>query len=692
MAYDILFSPMKIGTMEIKNRCVMTAAELGVGQIDGCVNERTINYYEERAKGGVGLIITGCCRVDDINPASFSQLGMTHDYQIEPMRQMVKQVHKYGTKLCVQLHHAGRQGYGSCNNSFPLVIPLTKAIPPVTKLLWKAAPTMLKLEEKGICFTVQAPSEGEISKHAGTRLHAMSRREIKRTIRLFIEAAKRCQRAGVDAVELHGGHGYLIQQFLSPHTNHRTDEYGGSFENRLRFLSEIITGIKEHCGKDYPLILRLTADEMYDRIGRPGVGYSLKEGIEIARRMEALGVDAINVTSATYDAYNYWLETTSFEPGWRAYLAKAVKEAVSVPVIAANYIRSPEQAERQLKEGYQDFVGSARNYICDPAWVNKVQEGREDEIRRCIGCVNCMRSLVTEGATVGKPAKCALNVSMAREQEFNDMPKDGKGRSAVVVGAGPAGLTAAYLLALRGFSVRVLEKNHKPGGQVIIASSCNLKSKLYWSIEDLMTNVKKLGVEIYMDTEATADSIQALKPSVVVVATGGVPIRPKSIIGIDRDNVYMAPEIIMKEKTVRDSNVLVVGSGITGLETAEILCEENNHVTVLEMADTIAPGAWFQIVEDELERIGKDTVYRTSSKLLEINENGAMAKNLKTGAIEQIPADAVVISMGVRPLNLLAEELRKRDIAHVVEVGDAVKSGTIADACHSAWDEIIKIK
>lgn len=328
MPYDVMFSPMKIGTLEIKNRIVMTAAELGIGQINGCVNERTARYYEERAKGGVGMIITGCCRIDDINPASFAQLGMTHDYQIEPMRQMVERIHKYGTKLCVQLHHAGRQGYGSCNNSFPFVIPLTNAIPSSANMLWKMAPKLLELEAKGIAFTVQAPSKCEISKHAGTRIHAMSKREIKRCIRLFIEAAQRCQRSGVDAVELHAGHGYLIQQFLSPHTNFRTDEYGGTFENRLRFLSEIVAGIKEACGRDYPIILRLTIDEMYDRIGRQGTGYGIDEGLEIAKRMEALGIDAINVTSATYDAYNYWLETTSFVPGWRAYLAKAVRPAI----------------------------------------------------------------------------------------------------------------------------------------------------------------------------------------------------------------------------------------------------------------------------------------------------------------------------------------------------------------------------
>ena len=203
----------------------------------------------------------------------------------------------------------------------------------------------------------------------------MSRREVKRPIEDYVEAAVRCRKAGVDAVELHGGHGYMIQQFLSPNTNWRTDEYGGSFENRLRFLREIVEGIRARCGREYPLIVRLTVDEMYDRIGKLWKGYGLETGKKIAKRLEELGVDAINVTSACYDVYNRWLEPTSYEPGWRAYLAKEIKSVVSIPVIAANFMRSPDQAERQLEEGYQDFIGSARSFICEPHWVRKIEEG-----------------------------------------------------------------------------------------------------------------------------------------------------------------------------------------------------------------------------------------------------------------------------------------------------------------------------
>ena len=389
MDYKMLLSPMNIGTMTVKNRTVMTAAEMSLGQTNGCPTEKMMAYYEERAKGGLGLIIPGICRVNDMGAAStFTQLAMSHDYHIEPMRAFVERIHRYGAKLCIQLHHPGRQGYASSINTLPLVIPIVERFPKVLDGLFKCTPLLLGLEEKKICMSVQSPSKCELSAHGATRIHAMSRREIHKLIDDFISAAVRCQKAGVDAVELHGGHGYMIQQFLSPNTNLRTDEYGGSFENRLRFLREIIEGIRARCGRDYPLIVRLTVDEMYDKIGKPGKGYGLEEGKRIAKRLEELGVDAINVTSACYDVYNRWLEPTSYEPGWRAYLAKEIKGVVSIPVIAANFMRSPEQAERQLEEGYQDFIASARSFICEPHWVQKIEEGRPEEIRRCIGCLH----------------------------------------------------------------------------------------------------------------------------------------------------------------------------------------------------------------------------------------------------------------------------------------------------------------
>ena len=692
MSYEMLLSPIQIGTMTVKNRVVMTAAEMSLGQTNGCPTEKMMAYYEERAKGGIGMIIPGICRVNDMGAAStFTQLSMSHDYHIEPMRAFAERIHRHGAKLCIQLHHPGRQGYASAINTLPVIIPVVQRFPKVLDGLFRCTPLLLGMEERKLCMSVQSPSNCELSAHGATRIHAMSRREVKKLISDFVEAAVRCQKAGVDAVELHGGHGYMIQQFLSPNTNRRTDEYGGSFDNRLRFVTEIIEGIRARCGRDYPLIVRLTVDEMYDRIGKPGKGYGLEEGKKIARRLEELGVDAINVTSACYDVYNRWLEPTSYEPGWRAYLAKEIKSVVSIPVIAANFIRSPEQAERQLEEGYQDLIGSARSFICEPHWVKKIEEGHPEQIRRCIGCLHCISSFMTN-AKVGKSGECALNPGVGREPTFEEAAQDGYGRRIVVVGAGIAGLAAAETMARRGFAVTVLEKSDAPGGQVKTAAACNLKGKLSWCIEDRLAALKSLGVDLRYGIEATEELVQSMTPYAVIVATGAAPIRPASIPGSDLPQVYTPPEIIHRRTVLRDQKVVVVGSGMTGLETAEILNETDNRVTVIEMAGEIAPGTWFQLVDDEMERLRPNgTAFVTNCRLDRILPGEIEVTDLKRKETRRIPADSVVLSLGVRPEHKLADALKQR-LPRVYTVGDASASGTIADAVKSAYAACCEIK
>lgn len=689
--YDKLFSPMNIGTMTVKNRIVMCAAEFSLGQTNGEPTERLMNYYEERAKGGVGLITPGICRVNDMAATStFTQLSMSSDRHIAPMHKMVERIHRHGAKLCIQLHHPGRQGYTSSINSLPLVIPIADRFPKVHELLFKATPVLLGLEQKKICMSQQAPSKCELSAHGATRIHAMSHHEVKSLIQDFIDAAVRCKKAGVDAVELHSTHGYIIQQFLSPNTNLRTDEYGGSFDNRMRFITEIIEGIKRECGRDYPLIVRLCADEMYARIGKPGKGYDIETGKKIAVRLEQLGVDAINVSSACYDTYNYWLEPTSFEPGWRAYLAKEIKSVVSIPVIAANFIRSPEQAERQIEEGYQDFVASARNFICDPYWAKKAEDGHPEQIRRCIGCLHCIKSFMAN-ACVGKPGECALNPTVGIEKEYENMTKDGNSRTIVIVGAGPAGLESAITLKHRGFEPVILEKEEKAGGQVNIAAAGPYKDKLHWSIEDMLTEAENLGIEIKYGVEANVELIKNMKPYEVVLATGGSPFRPRSIEGINRANVILARDILLGETVIKNKRVAVIGSGLTGLETTEKLNELGNEVTVIEMADKIAENAWFQFVDDSMSRIEPyGTKFMLSTKLLSVEDGGIF---VQIGEHEKriIKTDYVVLSMGVRPNNALKEALEKVGIKAVL-VGDAEKGGTIGNATQSAFHKVMEIK
>ena len=427
MKYEMLSSPMKIGNCEIKNRVVMSPMMLGFGQFDGTPTERMMNYYEERAKGGTGLIITEITRVDDkTGAAAFNQLAVSHDYHIEPLAEMAKRIQRHGAKFFVQLHHPGRQNVGLLVGTVPLSIrmqEMTKGT--YGKLLFKLTPAAgpLLLDHNIVPSSV-APSKCEPAYFAGGRVRALRKSEIKELEQEFIDGAVRVFKAGCDGVELHAAHGYLLQQFLSPVTNNRTDEYGGSLENRMRFLLNILKGIKTECGKNFPVIVRLSVDECYSMIGQPGKGYTLEDGVEMAKILELNGADAIDVSCAGYDTFNYWLEPVSFEPGWRKYMAKAVKDVVSVPVLAANLIRSPEQAEKQLRDGIQDFISLGRPHIADPYWTEKALSG-EGTIKRCICCLNCFESM-QHNAYTGTNGECSVNPFVGHEGE--PLMKDGNGR------------------------------------------------------------------------------------------------------------------------------------------------------------------------------------------------------------------------------------------------------------------------
>ena len=679
---------MKIGTCEIKNRIVMPPMMMGFGEPSGKPTEMLMDYYEERAKGGTGLIITEITRVnDDHGAAAFNQLAMSHDYHIAPMREFADRIHRHGAKLFVQLHHPGRQNIGIMIHMVPLTNMCSKVCKSFPKLVYKIAPGMgRKMVEKGLVFASPGPSKCEPSKVSGGHVRAFSHREIKKLVKQFVDAAVRCKEAGVDGVELHAAHGYLLQQFLSPNTNKRTDEYGGSFENRMRFIKEIIEGIREKCGRDYPLIIRLAVDECYDKIGQPGKGYGLDTGVKYAKAFADMGVDAIDVSSAAYDTYNYWLEPTSFDCGWRAYMAEAVKQAVGdLPVLAANVIRSPEQAEVQLERGIQDFVSLGRPHIADPHWAQKAQSGRAHEIKRCINCLYCIESMM-EHAYVGEHGCCSVNPTLGEERRFDSLPCDGKGRTVAVIGAGVAGLTAAEILGRRGFKPVVFEKENVCGGQINLADKGPKKEKIGWCAQDLEVNARKFGAEIRLGTEATAADILALDPYAVIVATGAVALRPRSIKGAVGANVYTTTQILDGSVRLEGKNVALIGTGMTGLETGELLAEQGNKLTFVEMADTVAPGTWFQHIDDAMPKLEKaGAKFMLSTKLVSIDEKGAVVEGVKDKKQSKVDADAVVLSLGARPVNGLAKELEGK-VKNLFVVGDADKVGRIAHATAEAYD------
>lgn len=690
MSYDMLFSPMKIGNVEIKNRIIMAPMCMGFGQYNGCATETMMDYYEERAKGGVGLIFTEITRINDITGASsFGQLGMSHDYQIPALREMAGRIHKHNCKIMVELHHPGRQNLGLMIGTVPICNIGSKLMGNLyTKILTQAViPQGKKLQDKHIVPRTVAPSKCERSKMSDSVNRELSVNEIKRIICQFIEGAVRVKKAGCDGVELHAAHGYLIQQFLSPNTNKRTDQYGGSLENRMRFLLEIIDGIRSNCGKDFPIVVRLTVDEMYSEIGQNGKGYNLEEGIKMAKILSDKGIDAIDVSSAAYDTFNYWLEPTSFTPGWRKYLASEVKKVVDIPVIAANLIRSPKQAEMQLEEGTQDFISLGRPLIADPHWPNKVKSGNENLIKRCVCCLYCFESMM-KGAYKYTHGNCSVNPFVGRENV--SLKQNGNGRKVLIIGAGCAGLTAAELLSKRGFDVTVLEKESKQGGQLNLASKPPHKEKINWVCEDLLSNAINSGAKVLFDIKADKNIIASYSPEFVITATGGNAIHPKSFNG---DNVVTVTQVLNGSIDISNKKVAVIGSGMTGLETSELLVSKGNKVTVVEMADKIAPGAWFQQLDDALPVLEKaGTEFLTSHELLSVSSSGIELENLKEKKAVAIKVDLVVLSLGVRSDNSLYNDIKNSDSYKVYNIGDSNKIGRIANATESAYQLVMNIE
>ncbi|MDE6767120.1 MAG: NAD(P)/FAD-dependent oxidoreductase, partial [Eubacterium sp.] len=543
-----------------------------------------------------------------------------------------------------------------------------------------------KLQDRDIVPRVAAPSKCEKSKMSESVNKALSTKGVKKLICQFIEGAVRVKKAGCDGVELHASHGYLIQQFLSPNTNKRTDEYGGNLENRMRFLMEIIDGIRKNCGPEFPIVVRLTVDEMYDKIGQKGRGYDLPEGLKMAKMLNDKGIDAIDVSSAAYDTFNYWLEPTTFDCGWRKYLAAEVKKVVDIPVIAANLIRSPKQAELQLKEGIQDFISLGRPLIADPHWVNKVQSGNEDLIKRCVCCLYCFESMM-ENAYKYDHGHCSVNTFVGRE--CSEPKKNGKGRKVLIVGAGPAGLMAAELMAKRGFDVTVFEREKEVGGQLNLAKKPPHKEKMNWVCTDLLANVKALGVKVEFGVEADKSIIDSCSPEIVINATGGNAVFPKPFKG---NNVSTVTEILNGSVKLENKKVAVIGSGMTGLETSELLIEQGNKVTIIEMADKIAPGAWFQHIDDAMPKLEHGgTKFYVGHKLLSINDDSVILERIKDKEQIKLDVDYVVLSLGVKPDTVLYDEIKNSTVYKVYNIGDSAKIGRIANATESAYQLMLSI-
>ncbi len=623
---------MNIGQLTIPNRVVMTAMGVFIAAPGGGVNDDIIAYYEARAKGGVGLITTEVTRITD-GPGGGEpcQLAARKPSDILELQRLVDTIHKYDTKLFVQLQHPGRE-------ASPFVIGEQPVAP----------------------SAVANPMGGAMPRELTTA-------ECEELVEKFINAAWIVQMSGADGVELHGAHGYLINEFLSPAMNLRTDKYGGSFENRMRFLAEIIAGIRKRCGKKFPASVRINAEEMIEG------GIDLHEAVKIAVALEAVGADAINVSCYTIGC----IEPGTFPQGWKKYMATAIKKAVKIPVIAVCNIKEPAVAERLLEEGCCDFVGVSRGHLADPLWCKKAFSGREAEIRKCIGCLACFGEIVKL-----KRVKCAVNPVTGREREYAHPLKNGAGRTVAVIGAGPAGVEVALTLKERGFSPVLFDDGVRMGGTLNTADKGYGREKITRYVDSLIVQVEKAGVAVRLNEKATIESVKALNPCGVFVACGAEPLVPP-IPGIGGENVFTAEDVLLGRASPK-GKVAVIGSGMTGIETAEVLAGRGCHLTLVEMLPSVGPGMYETVVADVMGRIVlHDPKVLTGHRLERVTPEGVELTRLEDGEKVFVEADAVVLAMGVRPRKAVVDEF-KAAFPNVRVVGDAAKGGRILEATQDA--------
>ena len=649
MKYEQIADRGRIGSIETKNRLVMTAMGVGVGSPSGKATDEFIRFYEERARGGAGLIITEITRVNDVHGAGeYDQLSLATDDTLESFAKLAYAIHRHDSRIFVQLHHPGRESHLVLN---PKADQLVSSMP---------IPSYIAPEP--------------------TR--ALTTEEVESLVADFGRAAQRAQRAGIDGVEIHAAHGYLIQQFLSPFDNHRTDKYGGTPENRRRFLMEIIAEIQRVCGKDYPISVRLSSSEFLD--GMYGESLTLENTIADAKACEAAGVALLNISSGTHMTGNTIVEPTTYEQGWKIPLAAAIRREVGIPVAATGVIRDPAYAEQILENGDVDYIAMGRSWLADPEWGVKAIEGRDEDIRKCLGCMYCFETAGNNLCTGGSHAFCSVNPCMGEETKYGVPKKDGAGRTIVVVGAGPAGLEAAMVLAQRDFKVILFDRRERLGGQMYLASMPPHRAKMGNFIRYAKKQLKDLGVEIRLNTTATAESIRALNPYAVFLTTGSEPVLPRSIPGIGGSNVYVAEDVLTQKVVFSGKKIAVIGGGLTGMETAEYLQTAGNEVFEVEMVDAMGAVGFPLMIMDAtaaLARLGVRTM--PGHKLLEIREDGIVLEDNAGFRIEE-SCDAIIVALGVRSTNVLQEQLK--DIPNVLVAGDAVRGGRrIPDAIHEAF-------
>lgn len=645
--FPALFSPGRIGTLEVKNRILKAPQSTGLSNMDGSVSQRLVNHYKEIAKGGTGLVIVEYAYVDNIaSKSAHCQLGISSNEHIAGLSWLASVIKENGAKAGIQIEHCGRQKFLG-----------TKPIKSASRIPWP------KLYER--CGIDAIPEE-------------LSIEEIQQIVEAFGDAARRAVSAGFDLIEIHGAHGYLLTNFFSPHTNKRNDCYGGSLENRMRIYVEVVRNIRKKIGPNFPLTIRLSGTD-YEPDGFP-----IEDTIKLAKVLENEGVDAIHVSGGDHHTMIHQVSPMPIPVCHNTWAAELIKKEVKIPVIASGSITLPEYAEDIIASGKADFVGLGRPLWADPYWPKKAMDGKPEDIRPCI---RCNEGCLERTFFLFKPVTCAVNPTVGREGDLQITPAQ-RTKKVAVIGGGPAGLEAARVSALRGHDVTLYEKR-KLGGLLHEASVPEFKADIRPFLRYLVTQVTKLGVKV-INEEVSWESIKDKGYEVVIVATGPAPME-LDIPGLDKPHVFTALEVLNTNASGVGQKVVVVGGGLIGTEIALWLAKQGKKVTITTRRDDIMRD---MATTDKLaytEMMSTvDIEVRLGHRLLEVVDNGIVAID-KEGTRREIPADTVILAGGFKPNLALFEEIKANLEAEVYVVGDAVQPGKIYDAVHSAYRVALSI-